>query len=143
MMPIRLNRRSKAYRVSRQTVELRSPDGSADVTLLMAGIAVAIQHGLEDARSDGDGGLMSRQHTSGKKRKQRQRSLSRFLLPVGIQPEALLSLRKHFEKDGIFPAGVIDALAVKLKSYKDKNLSELYGNNEAIAKLVKRYLHCG
>ena len=58
--------------------------------------------------------------------------------------EALLSLRKHFEKDGIFPAGVIDALAVKLKSYKDKNLSEeLYGNNEAIAKLVKEYLHCG
>ena len=58
--------------------------------------------------------------------------------------ESLLKLRVHFEKDGIFPAGVIDALATKLKSYNDQHLSEeLYGNNEAIAKLVKEYLHCG
>ena len=32
---------------SRQTVELRSPDGSADIYLLMAGLVVAVQHGLE------------------------------------------------------------------------------------------------
>jgi len=58
--------------------------------------------------------------------------------------EALLSLRKHFEKDGIFPAGVIDNIAKRLKSYNDRNLSEeIYGNNAAIAKLVKEYLHCG
>jgi glutamine synthetase len=55
-----------------------------------------------------------------------------------------LDLRHHFEKDGIFPAGVIDALAAKLKSFNDRGISEeLYGNNEAIAKLVKEYLHCG
>jgi glutamine synthetase len=58
--------------------------------------------------------------------------------------EALLSLRHYFEKDGIFPAGVIDNLAKRLKSYNDQKLSEeLYGNNEAIAKLVKQHLHCG
>jgi glucan phosphorylase len=35
-------------------------------------------------------------------------------------------------------------VAAKLKSYNDKSLSEeLYGNNEAIARLVKEYLHCG
>jgi hypothetical protein len=39
---------------------------------------------------------------------------------------------------------VIDDVAKKLKSFNDKNLSEeLYGNNEAIAKLVKEHLHCG
>jgi hypothetical protein len=39
---------------------------------------------------------------------------------------------------------VIDSLAAKLKSYNDRSLSEeLYGNNEAIGKLVKEYLHCG
>jgi len=58
--------------------------------------------------------------------------------------DALLNLREHFEKDGIFPAGVLDSIATRLKSYNDQHLSEeLYGNNEAIAKLVREYLHCG
>jgi len=58
--------------------------------------------------------------------------------------EALLGLREHFEKDNIFPAGVIDNVAKRLKSFNDQKLSEeLYGNNEAIAKLVKQFLHCG
>jgi glutamine synthetase len=58
--------------------------------------------------------------------------------------DALLHMRDHFEKNGIFPAGVIDSIAKKLKSYNDQKLSEkLFGNNEAIAKLVKEHLHCG
>jgi hypothetical protein len=39
---------------------------------------------------------------------------------------------------------MIDSIAQKLKAYNDQKLSEeLYGNNEAIAKLVKQHLHCG
>ena len=32
---------------SKQTVEFRCPDGSADIHLLLAGLAVAARHGLE------------------------------------------------------------------------------------------------
>ena len=32
---------------SKQTVELRSPDGSADIYKLFAGLVVAAEHGLE------------------------------------------------------------------------------------------------
>ena len=49
-----------------------------------------------------------------------------------------------FEKDGIFPAGVIDNVAAKLKAYNDKDLSEkLFNKNDEIRKLVREYIHCG
>jgi glutamine synthetase len=57
--------------------------------------------------------------------------------------EALLSKREFFEKDGIFPAGVIDNVAARLKAFDDKNLSEkLYNKNEEISNLVRQFLHC-
>jgi len=58
--------------------------------------------------------------------------------------DALLDQRLIFEKDGIFPAGMIDSVVRKLKGYNDKDLSErLYGKNDEIHDLVIRYLHCG
>ena len=56
--------------------------------------------------------------------------------------ERLEMQRSAFEKNDIFPCGVIDSVVKKLKSYNDKDLSErLYGKNEAIAELVEKYLH--
>jgi glutamine synthetase len=51
--------------------------------------------------------------------------------------------RSAFEKNGIFPNGMIDNVVNKLKLYDDKDLSErLYGKNDEIAKLVNEFLHC-
>ena len=56
--------------------------------------------------------------------------------------EALESQRSYFEKDGIFPAGVIDNVIARLKSYDDKGLSEkLYNRHDEINALVRRFLH--
>ncbi len=134
-----------AEKISRQTVELRSPDGSADIYLLMAGIAVAIKHGLE---MPGALEMAERLYVDYNIFKEKEKAAAKNLesLPASCwdSAEALLNLRAHFEKDGVFPAGVIDALAAKLKTYNDQHLSEeLYGKNEAIARLVKEYLHCG
>lgn len=132
-------------KISRQTVELRSPDGSANIYLLMAGLAVAIQHGLEmpGALEMADR-LYVNYNIFKEKEKTAQKKLKSLPASCWDSAEALLSLRHHFEKDGIFPAGMIDSVAKKLKAYNDQKLSEeLYGNNEAIAKLVKQHLHCG
>ena len=57
--------------------------------------------------------------------------------------ECLLSQREYFEKDGIFPPGVIENVVSKLKAFEDKDLSEkLFNKNEEIAALVMRFLHC-
>ncbi len=45
--------------------------------------------------------------------------------------------------DQTSPAGVIDNIAAKLKSFNDKDLSERINNKpEEISKLVKQFLHC-
>jgi glutamine synthetase len=58
--------------------------------------------------------------------------------------DCLIAQRDYFEKDGVFPAGVIDSVVSKLKAYDDKGLSEkLYNKKEEIGTLVRKYLHCG
>jgi glutamine synthetase len=57
--------------------------------------------------------------------------------------DALLEKRAFFEKDGVFPSGVIDNTVTKLKAFNDKDLSErIYDKPEEISKLVKQFLHC-
>jgi glutamine synthetase len=54
-----------------------------------------------------------------------------------------LAQREYFEKDGVFPSGVIDNVVSKLKAFDDEGLSEkLYNKNEEISKLVRKFLHC-
>jgi glutamine synthetase len=55
----------------------------------------------------------------------------------------LLAQRDIFEKDGVFPARLIDNVVARLKAYDDKGLSErLYNKHDEIGKLVSQYLHC-
>jgi glutamine synthetase len=134
-----------ADKISRQTVELRSPDGSADIYLLMAGIVMAIQRGLTmPGALEMAERLYVNYNIFKEKGKAEKKKLESLPASCYDSAEALLNLREHFEKDGVFPSGVIDSVAKRLKSFNDRSLSEdIYGNNEAIAKLVKEYLHCG
>jgi glutamine synthetase len=129
---------------SKQTVELRSPDGSADLYKLFAGLVVAAEHGLE--MKDGlkragdlyvDYNIFS--DNSGNKKKKLES------LPASCWESAdfLLEQRAVFEKDNVFPSGLIDSIAARLKSFDDKGLSErLYNKHDEIGKLVSKYLHC-
>ena len=128
----------------RQTVEFRAPDGSADLYLLMAGLVIAIQHGLE--MEDGleyannlyvSGNLFTRENSEFREK------LKSLPASCYESAENLNSQRSWYEKDNVFPAGLIDSIIKRLKSYDDKDLSErLYGKKEQLAELVKKYLHC-
>jgi glutamine synthetase len=128
----------------RQTVEFRAPDGSADLYHLMAGLVVATQHGLEM-----ENGLeiaeklyisvnifkAENHETAGK--------LSSLPTSCSESADSLEEMRVHYEADGVFPAGTIDNIILKLRAFDDRHLSEkLYGKTEEIAALVKKYLHC-
>lgn len=124
---------------SRQTVELRSPDGSANIHQLLAGMTVAALHGLqhEDSLKIAEELYVSVDASTVKKLKQ---------LPASCWAAAdmLLKDREVYEKYGVFPGGMIDKLANDLKMYEDKDLSEkLFGNADALKDLVDRYIHCG
>jgi len=130
---------------SKQTVELRSPDGSADIYKLFAGLVVATEHGLEmeNALEIADD-LYVNYNIFKAQDKKKIKKLESLPASCWESAEFLLAQRDCFEKDGVFPAGVIDNVVAKLKAFDDKGLSEkLYNKNEEISKLVIRYLHCG
>ncbi|MBS0010170.1 MAG: glutamine synthetase [Bacteroidales bacterium] len=129
---------------SRQTVEYRASDGSADLYLLMAGLITAIQHGLEM-----DNGLeyANSLYVSGNLFTEENREFREKLksLPTSCweSAENLKKQRAFYEKDNVFPAGLIDSIIERLKSFDDKELSErLYGKKDELAELVNKYLHC-
>ncbi len=130
---------------SKQTVELRSPDGSAEIHKLFAGLVIATEYGLnmENALERADAlyvnyNIFKEQNILSKSK------LESLPASCWESAECLLEQREYFEKDGIFPPGVIDTVVSKLKSYDDKGLSEkLYNRNDEISKLVRQFLHCG
>ena len=130
---------------SKQTVELRSPDGSADIYKLFAGLVVAVEHGLEmDNALEMAEKLYVDYNVFNNKNKVKKKKLESLPASCWESAECLLAQRTFFEKDGIFPAGVIDNVAAKLKAYNDKDLSEkLFNKNDEIRKLVREYIHCG
>ncbi len=124
-----------------QTVEFRSPDGSANIYLLLAGLAVAARHGLEmkDALQYSEKlycavNIFDREDI--------QEKLPQLPSSCAESAECLLKDRKIYEKDGVFSPAVIDGTVEMLRSYDDKDLSErLFGKQEEIQKLVEEYLH--
>ena len=128
--------------MSNQTVELRSGDGSANVYLLLAAITTATRHGLENPQALD---LAKKLYVScdvGKK----QGELNLPQLPASCYEagEQLLKDRALYEKYDIFPSAIIEGTAASLMKFEDKNLSErLFGDGEALSRLVKQHLHCG
>lgn len=129
---------------SKQTVELRSPDGSADIYKLFAGLVVATEHGLEmgNALKKAED-LYVDYNIFENKNKTKKKNLESLPASCWESAECLLEQRSYFEKDGIFPSGVIENMVSRLKAFDDKGLSEkLYNRNDEISALVKKYLHC-
>lgn len=130
---------------SKQTVEFRCPDGSADIYLLLAGLTVAARHGFEmnDALKYAeetyvDVNIFMDEH------KKKLESLS--VLPGSCyeSADALLAQKDIYTKDGVFSEGMLDWIASYLKGFNDKTLRQDIGHDEAeILKLVDRFFHCG
>lgn len=128
---------------SRQTVEFRAPDGSADIYKLLAGLVIGAKYGIQNSGTlDLAKKLYIDVNIFDEENAEKLKKLKQLPSSCWESAESLNQLRAYFEKDDIFPPAVIDHVISKLKSYKDKNLSEdLYGKDEEIRKLVQRYIH--
>lgn len=133
---------AKQY-TDKQTVEIRSGDGSADLYLYMAALIVATRHGLQMQNAlEMANKLYVNVNIFKDENKELLNSLNALPDSCYASAEALKAKRALFEVDGIFPPGLIDSQIKKLQSYEDKNLSEeLYGKNDQIALYVEKYLH--
>lgn len=127
----------------KQTVEFRCPDGSADLYLLLAGLAVAARHGFE----------MSHAIEYAKERyvsvnifddahKATAEKLSHLPSSCAESAECLENQRSIYEEHQVFSPKLLDGIIKKLKSYNDSTLRQEIGNNTAcITELVGKYIN--
>jgi len=107
---------------ARQTIELRSPDGSAIVHLLLAGMAMAAEWGIgsPDALE-----VASTTYVTGNIF-QDEKVLSRLSkLPKSCveSSRVLTQKRRLYERDRVFPPSVIDYVAKILASENDEHMN--------------------
>jgi glutamine synthetase len=113
----------------RQTVELRSPDGSALVHLLLAGICMSADWAFDDAPGHRkDGGpleLAERLYVKGNIAQNAEVRRRLPALPGSCVASAKLlrEQRGLYERGGIFPASVIDGVAELLDKENDADLA--------------------
>ena len=118
-----------------QTVELRLGDGSADVHLLLAGMAVAAKRGLSDPESLERAEQLS---TDGND------DFEQLPSSCAESADELEAERELFESDGVFPASLIDAVLEGLRDAEDALPDgDIAEDDDARAELIRRYWHVG
>lgn len=129
----------------KQTVEMRSPDGSADIYQLIAGLCVACRHGFEmkDALEVTDKTYVN-YNIHDAENADRVAALKQLPDSCAASAECLEEYRKIFEEHGVFSPAMIDGIINQLKTFNDSTLrQDIENNNEEIQKLVTQYFHCG
>ena len=130
---------------SKQTVEMRSPDGSADIYNMMAGLVNAARIGINmpDALKVAEDTYVDVNiHAKGNEAK--LHSLKQ--LPSSCYESALMLERSRglFEDAGVFSPALIDGTISKLKAFDDARIREQVERHPALmGELVSKYYHCG
>ena len=129
----------------KQTVELRSPDGSANLNLLLAGMAVAARTGFEmpDALE-----IAEKTYVNVNIHKAEHQALLEKLavLPdsCAASADCLKAQRAYYEKEGVFSPAMLDGIISGLQSFNDRTLrADIGSSQEKILQLVQTYFHCG
>ncbi len=139
------NEKSSAYDTTqKQTVEMRSPDGSADVFLLLAGLAVAFRYGFENEKSLD---IAAKTYVNVNIHKDENKAIldSLNVLPdsCAASADCLEAQRAFYEAEGVFAPAMIDGLIATLRKFDDRTLRADIGNDQAkILELVEKYFHC-
>ena len=129
----------------KQTVEMRSPDGSADIYQLIAGLAVACRYGFEMENALD---VAEKTYVNVNIHKQENADKLKTLeqLPDSCAASAgcLEKQRAFFEKYNVFSPAMIDGIITKLRAYNDSTLrSDIKDKPIEMMELVEEFFHCG
>jgi glutamine synthetase len=129
----------------KQTVEMRSPDGSADLYQLLAGLCVACRHGFEMA----DALEVAKKtyvnvNIHAAENADRLATLAQLPDSCVASADCLERQRDVFEAHNVFSPAMIDGIIAQLRAFEDTTLRQtIEGYPEEIQKLVTTYFHCG
>jgi glutamine synthetase len=112
---------------SQQTVELRSPDGSAIIYLLLAGITMAAEWGLGHQESEQ---IANNLHatTATFLNERLVNKLSPLPTSCVDSSRVLQQKRHYYEREGIFPASIVEYMVESLQAEKDEDLKACLAN---------------
>ncbi len=131
--------------LNKQTVEMRSPDGSADLYQLLAGLCVACRHGFEmaDALDVADRTYVN-VNIHAAENAGRLATLAQLPDSCCASADCLEHQRAVFEEYGVFSPAMIDGIIAQLRAFDDRTLRKNVENYpEEIKKLVATFFHCG
>jgi glutamine synthetase len=131
---------------SMQTVEIRTPDGSANAHLLLAALTLAADWGLTNDKSLS---LAEKLYVKGNIFKDKSLFKDLPVLPATCSASAdILQLKRaEYERENIFTPSIIDFTIASLKSEKDadmhKKLAKLKGasRKKFVNKLIQKDIH--
>ncbi len=129
----------------KQTVEMRSPDGSADLYQLLAGLAVACRHGfeIENALAIAEQTYVN-VNIHQKENTDKLKALAQLPDSCAASADCLQKQRTVFEQYNVFSPAMIDGIISRLRSYNDATLrKDIQDKPEEMLALVSKFFHCG
>ncbi|MHB8055199.1 MAG: glutamine synthetase beta-grasp domain-containing protein [Candidatus Aminicenantales bacterium] len=135
---------------SRQTVELRTPDGSALIHLLLAGIAMSADWAFSKETAGGKAGerplaLADKLYVTGDLGKDKKLTSRLTALPSSCvgSSRILAQNRGLYERDGVFPPSVIDYVIRLLEKEDDEFMNKRLDSLPADDRLLemRRIMH--
>ena len=129
----------------KQTVEFRSPDGSADIYLLLAGLTVAARHGFEmkdplkvAKKTYVDINIFDDEH------KEKLAELDQLPTSCVESADELIRQRDVYTKHNVFTDRVINFQTNLLKNHNDKSLiAKIQNDDDEVMDLVNKFFYCG
>ena len=128
----------------RQTIEFRAPDGSANIHLLLAGMAVAARIGLEmnDALELAEN-LYIEENIFSKSFGEKRKNLPQLPGSCKESADRILENREEYQRHGVFPSYMLDAVAQSLMDFGDEELSRrIRDDKDTLREIANRFLHC-
>ncbi len=129
----------------KQTVEMRSPDSSADLYQLLAGLAVACRHGfeIENALAIAEQTYVN-VNIHQKENADKLKALAQLPDSCAASADCLQKQRTVFEQYNVFSPAMIDGIISRLQSYNDATLrKDIQDKPEEMLALVSKFFHCG
>ena len=129
----------------KQTVEMRSPDGSADLYQLSADRAVACRHGfeIENALAIAEQTYVN-VNIHQKENADKLKALAQLPDSCAASADCLQKQRTVFEQYNVFSPAMIDGIISRLRSYNDATLrKDIQDKPEEMLALVSKFFHCG
>ena len=131
--------------LGKQTVEIRSADGSADVYQLLAAVCVACRYGFEipdalqlAAETYVDVNIHKEEH------KDKVATLSQLPDSCAASATELDRQREVYEAYSVFDPNMINGVMERLKSFGDNDIRQKVKANPALmAEMVATYFYCG